>query len=191
MNIDQIQLDLRLKLHSKRRTRNVHCNAWRSVCLFIRVKYRVSRAYRKTNVPKAALRAVVRSRLGKRTGNDWKYQVHLYLSRRSKATLAKVRVHEGNKGWGIRDGEEREWSWEKRRRRRTGHMQLQLWFSLLGSVPLSCREKRRRLRRTRTKGERQKRSCSRKMERTHEKRKRESTPKKRGKRSNWADAELA
>jgi len=40
--------------------------------------------------------------------------------------LAKVRVHEGNKGWGIRDGEEREWSWEKRRRRRTGHMQLQL-----------------------------------------------------------------
>lgn len=38
---------------------------------------------------------------GKETGSDWKYQVHLYLSRRGEATLAKVRVHEGtgNKGW--------------------------------------------------------------------------------------------
>lgn len=96
-----IETQLGSKVRWKRRTKNVHRNVWRSVCLFIRVKYRVSRGYRKTNVPKAALRAVVRSRLGKRTGNDWKYQVHLYLSRRGEATLAKVRVHEGtgNKGW--------------------------------------------------------------------------------------------
>lgn len=122
------------EIRSKRRTRNVRRNVWRSVCLFIRVKYRVSRAYRKTNVPKAALRAVVRSRPGKRTGNDWKYQVHLYLSRRGEATLAKVRVHEGsgNKGW---RGE---------RMVVGGHMQLQLWFS--PPVPPSCREKGRRLR---------------------------------------------
>lgn len=92
------------------------------------------------------------------------------------------------RGRGIRDGEEREWSWEG-----GGHMQLQLWFSLPGPVPPSCLRKGYDAykERTRDKSDRVRERWSvrarkkKKKQRKYRKEKRKGEKKKRGKRSSW------